>query len=172
MWVTPYVIQEVVLQYVKIDPLLKNNWTDSSGNKISFTEIVDEISGLDCEIYVGSDSNPSRLPIVLAVSIVIIKRGEFAKYFFYRLKPWESSKPSLRQRLQNEVEYSCYIANEIRELLPDREIIVHADVNSDFSTASGKFANSLKNFIVAFGFSANIKPKSWAASCVADRCAG
>ena len=160
------------MQYSKLQQLLEKEWTDSSGNKLTFFDIVDEISGLDCEIYVGSDSNPSRLPIVLAVSIVIIKRGEFAKYFFLRMKPWTERKPELRERLQDEVHCSCYVANEIRELLPSREIIVHADVNSDIKTASGKFAKSLKSYIMAYGFHAGIKPASWAASCVADKCAG
>ena len=160
------------MNYNDLSFLLTDNWTDSSDNKISFQSIIKEIEGLDCEIYVGADSNPARIPIVLAVSIVIIKRNEFAKYFFFRMKPWNDKKPQLRMRLQDEVVCSCYVANEIRENLPDREIVVHADVNPDQRTASGKFASSLKNYITAFGFPSNIKPMSWAASCVADKCAG
>lgn len=160
------------MNYSDLSVLNENEWTDSSGNKISFQSIVKEIDSLDCEIYVGADSNPARIPMVLAVSVVIIKRNEFARYFFFRMKPWDDRRPQLRMRLQDEVICSCYVASQIREMLPDREIIVHADINPDQRTASGKFANSLKNYITAFGFPSNIKPTSWAASCVADKCAG
>ena len=168
----PYVILEAVLQYNDLPSFLNRAWFCSSGNEISFKQILKEISEKECEIYVGADSNPSRLPIVMAVSIAIIKKGEFARYFYVRSKPWQNKKPALQQRLQDEVTLSCFIANEIREVLPDRKIVVHADINSDISTASGKFAKQLKSYITGYGFIATIKPSSWAASCIADKYAG
>jgi predicted RNase H-related nuclease YkuK (DUF458 family) len=160
---------EGVLQYNDLPTLLKQKWFCGSGYEIDFNNIIDHISKNQCDIYVGADSNPSRLPIIMAVSIAIIKQGEFARYFYIRFKPWKNQTPGLRQRLQDEVTLSCYIANEIREILPERKIIVHADINPDLKTASGKFSKQLKNYIVGYGFVAIIKPMSWAASCIADK---
>ena len=160
-----------MLQYSDLQQLLQKKWTCGSGDQITIKEILNTISKSDCEIYVGSDSNPSRLPFVLAVSIAIIKKNEFAKYYYVRLKPWDKNKPQLQQRLQDEVAASCFIASEIREFLPDRKIMVHADINPDNRTASGKYAKQLKNYITGYGFIPTIKPMSWAASCIADRCA-
>ena len=168
----PYVILEDVLLYNDLPKLLKGNWTCSSGKKIEFSDILEQISMLDCDIYVGADSIPSRLPFVMAVSIAVVKSGEYARYFYTRSKPWKNRKPELRQRLEDEVTFSCFVANEIREALPDRKIIVHADVNPDTRTASGKFAKQLEKYIIGYGFIATIKPLSWAASCIADKYAG
>jgi len=162
-----------VLQYNEMNTNLFNKrWTSSSDIKVDFQDIVDVISESNCEIYVGADSNPSRIPMILAVSIAIIKKGEFAKFYYLRLKPWKNTKPALQQRLQDEVSFSCCVANKIREHLPLREIIVHADINPDISTASGKYAKQLKNYISGYGFTAIIKPTSWAASSIADKFAG
>ena len=157
------------MQYSDLDVLLKKPWNNPDGKQFSIQEIFDVISKADCGIYVGSDSNPSRLPVVMATSIALWKRNEYAQYFYVKSKPWDDKKPTLQQRLQHEVVSACHIANEIRALFPDREIIVHADVNPDHKTASGKFAKQLKNYIIGYGFQATIKPMSWAASCIADK---
>ena len=161
-----------MLQYNDFKFLLQQKWTSSSEKKIDIEHIFKIISSSDCEIYVGSDTNPSRVPIILAASIAIIKKGEFAKFYYIKSKPWKSKKPTLQQRLQAEVAVSCYIANEIRERMPGREITVHADINPDQKTASGRYTKQLKNYITGYGFTPIIKPMSWAASCIADRYAG
>ena len=163
---------EDVLQYNKANEVLNKNWTTSSGVDISFCNIIKTISKSNCEIYVGADSNPSRIPMILAVSVAIIKKGEFAKFYYVRSKPWNDTKPALQQRLQDEVAVACCVADEIRKALPNREIVVHADINPDISTASGKYAKQLKSYITGFGFAATIKPTSWAASSIADKFAG
>lgn len=161
-----------MLQYNDLQFLHLKKWNSGSGHVIDFDEIIKQISDNDCDVFVGADSNPSRLPFVMAVSIAIIKKGEFAKYFYFKFEPWSKNKPSLQRRLQDEVVLSCYVANEIRSIVPNKNICVHADINPDSKTASGKFAKQLKNYIVGFGFPAEIKPMSWAASCIADKCAG
>jgi len=157
------------LQYNKIEDIVCKTWLTAGGEPINFAKILDTIKESDCEIYVGADSNPSRIPIVVATSIAIIKKKDFAKYFYIKSTPWNKSVPKLHERLQYEVMVACCVANKIREALPNRKIIVHADINSDTKTASGKYAIQLKNYIVGFGFTAIIKPMSWAASCIADK---
>ena len=157
------------MQYNDLDYLLEKQWNDPAGKKVTIADILKEISSTDCAVYVGSDTNPSRVPVVMATSIALWKRNEYAKYFYIRSRPWNDVKPSLQQRLQHEVVTACYIANQIRESFPNREIIVHADINPDFKTPSGKFAKQLKNYIIGYGFQATIKPMSWAASCIADK---
>lgn len=160
------------MQYNDLNLLLERSWSNPVDNEVSLEEIYKVISETDCSIYVGADSNPSRLPVVMATSIALWKKNEYARFFYIKSKPWNKNKPTLQQRLQGEVVTACFVANEIRTLFPDREIIVHADINPDHRTPSGKFAKQLQNYITGFGFQATIKPMSWAASCIADKYAG
>ena len=160
---------EGVLQYNKIEDIVHKTWYTAGGDPIDFTEILSTIKESDCKIYVGADSNPSRIPIALATSIAIIKKKDFAKYYYIKSTPWNKNVPKLHERLQYEVMVACCVANKIREVLPNRKITVHADINPDIKTASGKYAIQLKNYIIGFGFTAIIKPMSWAASCIADK---
>ncbi|MBC8408877.1 MAG: hypothetical protein H8E12_09185 [Rhodobacteraceae bacterium] len=157
------------MQYSEIESIVQKVWFTAAGEVISFMDILDIIKKNDCEIYVGADSNPARLPITVATSIAIIKKREFAKYYYTKSEPWSKSIPKLHERLQHEVMLACCVANKIREVLPNRKITVHADINPDSKTASGKYATQFKNYIVGFGFTAIIKPMSWAASCIADK---
>lgn len=160
------------MKYQQLTKELERNWITCSNNVIDFSEILNVISKSDCDIYVGADSNPSKIPHVLAVSIAIIKKGHFAKYFYVRLRPWSDKKPAIRSRLELEVVASCHVAMKIREKLPHREINVHADLNPSIETVSGKYSKQLKSLILSYGFLAEIKPDSWAASWLADRLAG
>ena len=144
-------------------------WFSSVGEEISIDDICKIILETDCDIYVGADSNPSKIPFVLAVSIAIIKKNKFSKYYYVKLKPWKDKKPGLQKRLYDEVLIACFVALKIRNRFPAKKIIVHADINPDFKTASGKYAKQLKNIIMAYGFDAIIKPESWAASSIADK---
>jgi predicted RNase H-related nuclease YkuK (DUF458 family) len=169
MYITVSQRLEGVLQYNEIEDIVNKVWFTAGGEVISFIEILDIIKESDCEIYVGADSNPSRIPIVVATSVAIIKKKDFAKYYYIKSKPWNRNVPKLHERLQHEVVVACCVANKIREVLPNRKIIVHADINPDTKTASGRYAAQLKNYIIGFGFTAIIKPMSWAASCIADK---
>ena len=160
------------MKYQEMVDRLEGIWITSSDTEISFDELLKTISKLDCEIYVGADSNPSRLPYILAVSIAIIKKNEFAKYFYVRWKPWGNEKPSIRDRLVSEVVTSCHVASRMKDVMPNRRINVHADVNPSLKTMSGKYSSELKSMIESYGFAAKIKPDSWAASWLADKLAG
>jgi predicted RNase H-related nuclease YkuK (DUF458 family) len=161
---------EGALQYKEIEYFFHNaKWKTSSGKVTTFEEIIDLIDGTNCDIYVGADSNPAKVPNILAASIAIVKKNEFARYFYCKNSPWKNRIPSLVERLNSEVVLSCYIAGKIRDHVPEYNIIVHADVNSNPLTPSGKYAIQFKRYIKAFGFDAFIKPLSWAASSIADK---
>jgi len=163
-------MQEAALQYKEIEGFFNSaQWKTCSGKVTTFTEIIELIQGTNCDIYVGTDSNPSRVPNILAASIAIVKKNEFARYFYCKNSPWKNKIPSLAERLNSEVVLSCYIAAKIREYVPEYNIIVHADVNPNPLTPSGKYAVQFKRYIKAFGFDAFIKPLSWAASSIADK---
>ena len=159
------------MRYQQLTEDLEGEWVTCSEKKINFDEILNVISKSDCDIYVGADSNPSKIPHILAVSVAIIKKGHFAKYFYVRLKPWNEKKPTIRSRLELEVIASCHVATKIREKIPGRDINVHADLNPSIETVSGKYSKQLKSLIISYGFLAKIKPDSWAASWLADRLA-
>ena len=114
-----------MLQYSDLEQLLTRSWSCPSGEQVDIDEIFDIISKADCNIYIGSDSNPSKLPVIMATSIALWKRNEHAQYFYIKSRPWMDKKPTLQQRLQHEVVSACHIANEIRSSFPNREIIVY-----------------------------------------------
>lgn len=158
------------MKYKEVENLIIGNWTDASGVKISIEDIVKLINDSGCDVYVGSDSNPARVPFVLAISIAIVKTGKFALYYYVRHKPWEDAKkPTIRERLEREVYSSCLTADMLRGKCPNVNIVVHADVNPAKESRSGKFATQLQNYIKGYGFEGYIKPDSWAASAIADK---
>ena len=105
---------EVALKYHEMVKKLNGAWISSSDVEVDFSEIIKMIKETNCEVYVGSDSNPSKIPHTLAVSIAVIKKRHFAKYFYVRWNPWGTKKPDMRTRLVDEVVTSCHVAMKIK----------------------------------------------------------
>ena len=155
-----------------IDNLIHSKWFNGVGDKsFSFNEVLSFVAteSETCEIYVGADSNPSKIPVIVAVTIALIRPSKGGNYYWSRTSFPQKNKISLYERLSEEAQLSCGIALKISEKCPQSKITVHLDVNNDKAFASGRYANQFVKLVKAFGFVPIIKPRSWAASSIADK---
>jgi len=155
-----------------MNTLVIGKWFNGVGNKsFSFNEVLKIVvaNSDSCEIYVGADSNPSKTPITIAVTIALITPNKGGNYYWARTNFGHKHKMELYERLSQEAQVSCGIALKINELCPDSKITIHLDVNNDKSFASGRYAQQFIKLVKAFGFIPIIKPRSWAASSIADK---
>ena len=160
-------------------------YNPTCGN-LNFNQVVREVFNyiseqkeLDYEIVVGCDSSSEKKPN-FPVALVILRKGFGGRFFLAKINYPESEKRfyTIRDRILEEVYLSCEIALLFKEALKQRtekkgELAnyqfeyIHADVGS-----SGKTKDMIKEvvgLIKSNGFSAKIKPESFAASIVADR---
>jgi predicted RNase H-related nuclease YkuK (DUF458 family) len=155
-----------------INTLINDEWFNGGGNKsFSFEDVLDAVvvGANSCEIYVGADSNPSKTPVVVAVTIALITPSKGGNYYWARTNFSKRTKIDLYERLFQEAQLSCGIALKISERCPETDITVHLDVNNNKEFASGRYAQQFIKLVKAFGFIPIIKPRSWAASSIADK---
>ena len=77
----------------------------------------------------------------------------------------------LRTRLLTEVQHSIDAFMSIEDVIGDRYLEVHLDVNPSPLHASNVVAREASGWITGMGLNARIKDESWAASTAADYCA-
>ena len=77
----------------------------------------------------------------------------------------------LRQRLMTEVQMSLDAFTEIEEVIGDRHLEIHLDVNSNPEHASNIVAKEAAGWVMGMGLTPRIKNDAWAASTAADYCA-
>jgi predicted RNase H-related nuclease YkuK (DUF458 family) len=155
------------------DDIDKTTWHRASNNsEISFDDIIKEIEAhRNHTIHVGTDSHHSRMlsrRFIFSTTICLYLEGKGGFYFFYRKTP-KIKYTSLAARLTAEVNRSVNVANQIQELISNRQISVHVDVNKDVKFKSGKFCPMFKSWVESLGFVYIPKPDSWASTGVADR---
>jgi predicted RNase H-related nuclease YkuK (DUF458 family) len=154
---------------------------------IKFSEVIEEVFKYIkespekfYEIVVGCDSSSDINP-AFPVALVILRKGNGGRFFLTKMKYPKSEKKKFydfHQRILQEVLFSCELALEFREIIKKRVEgsklnlkyqfeYIHADVGE-----SGRTKDMIKEvvgLIKSNGFTAKIKPESFAASIVADR---
>lgn len=153
------------------ESILKGSWINGDNGDLSFDDVLCEVgkNKNTCSIYVGTDSNPSKVPLVIAATVALIYPSNGGNYYWSRTTLERGRSINLYERLFCEVQVSCNIALKIKEKYPDIDITVHLDINSDSKYASGKYADQFTKLVRAFGFDPIVKPRSWAASSIADK---
>ena len=71
-------------------------------------------------------------------------------------------------QLLKETSDSIEIAMNIRNIISNANIEIHADVNSENNHNSNKYKNMVSGYITGCGFSVKVKPESFVASSIAD----
>ena len=148
-------------------------------------EIKNYLARVNGRVYIGCDSvlnrrfnlktqtyeNWARFAIVL---VVHIDNSRGCKIFSYveneRVYDAKMGKPT--QRLMTEVYKSvdCFMA--LSDILEDREVEIHLDVNSDERHASNAIAKQAIGYVKGMtNLDALIKPNAWAGSSSADHIA-
>ena len=142
-------------------------------DEVSYQDFLRELhqsnkDGLD--IYVGSDSQVLKDKISLVTCICFYKTGVPKNSIFYIKKRISKKRyPTLRARMLLEAYSSIEAAMEL-DPLTKGSLTVHLDVGEDFRrNKTAKFSRELQILVKAQGFGCEIKPNSWASSCVADK---
>jgi predicted RNase H-related nuclease YkuK (DUF458 family) len=76
----------------------------------------------------------------------------------------------MKPRLLTEVQYALEAYYAIEDIIDDRRLEIHIDVNPDPKYASNVVTNEALGWVRGLGLQARIKPDSFAATTAADHC--
>jgi hypothetical protein len=147
---------------------------------IGFGELADELisyikekENAEYKITVGTDS-PGTNKTFFVTAITVLRAGNGGRYFW--TKTGEIYCPTLYDRIYKEVMQSVTLTQELKSRLKDRlgeeffwddKIAIHIDAGRNGSTKD--FVDGVLGMVKGYGFEAEIKPKSFCASVVADK---
>ncbi|MEK7080292.1 MAG: ribonuclease H-like YkuK family protein [Patescibacteria group bacterium] len=163
-------------------------FSPSKGN-LDFDEVIKEIQGYIQEqpeffydIVVGCDSPSSDKPF-FPIAIVVLRTGAGGRFFLKKMHYPDNflkrfANINWKNRILQEVYLSCELALSLRETL-EKEFgkatptfnyqfqYIHADVGEQGKTK--EMVKEVVGLIKSNGFEPCIKPRSFAATVVADR---
>lgn len=167
---------------LKLD--MNTKFRDGSGHVMSFREMADKIINWigtqpdkDYVLAIGTDSQTyDAAKVVLAVTLHRLHNGGI---FFVRTMYHEPfRKGQLQYKLHTETEVSLNAADLLLEALLEKNfditaedshvhLTVHIDVGKKGPTRD--YIQELEGWVKAMGYDCEIKPKSYAASSIADK---
>ncbi len=118
-------------------------------------------------IYVGCDSRQVREKTVFVTVVVVHIDGCRGAKIFWRVEKVNRIR-SLRQRLMEEVSRAVFMALEIANVVGNRPFEVHLDINPNPEHHSSVILKEAVGYVLAQGLKPVVKPKSIAATTVAD----
>ena len=143
---------------------MQQNWKRGS-EEFNLNDLVDLLK--NCKsITIGSDSKYFRH--YTRYSTVICAIIDSGTTYWHRDTREYNMAGDIYTRIWAEVDRSMEIAFQVRDILPDIDIVVHCDINSDPRFGSHRFYDNAKGYVTGCGFEYVAKPYSWAASGVAD----
>ena len=139
-------------------------------------EIIDYLIDTPGNVYLGGDSQRfkrkgqwfAKFTVVL---IIHINNKAGGKIFHYtEVEPvYDQHKNKPRLRLMTEVRKIVDTYIEFGELLEDRNVEIHLDLNSDEKHASNIVVKEAMGYVRGMcGFDPLVKPDAWAAAHCAD----
>lgn len=158
------------------------NFISPTYGKMSFDQIinnlVDFVSKDPKEIYkliVGTDSEGKENPNFMTV-IVMQKKGKGGRFFYEKIKT--GKKYTLRTRIYEETMTSLLLAMKLRETLEKnlrkiqpqnyQNLEIHTDIGQIGKTK--EMIKEIVGMVKGNGFEVKIKPESFGATSIADRC--
>jgi len=146
---------------------------------INIDEVRDFIMSQSPEtkVYIGGDSERFLLgkdwyADYTLVVVVHINGNNGCKIFgeVQRERDWDQKRDRPRMRLMNEVYKIAELYTKIHDVLEDREVQVHLDINPDEMYGSSCVINEAVGYIKGMcNVVPMVKPKAFAASYAADR---
>lgn len=131
-------------------------------------------------IYIGCDSQIfyRNKKIVADYSIVIVLHKDSChgcKIFHNSFTKETYGDPSkndgsMENRLMMETQFALDAFYEIKDVIGNRHLEVHLDVNPDPMYKSNKVTSQALGWVRGMGLVAKIKPEAWAATHAADHC--
>ena len=136
-----------------------------------------ESQGPDTKIYIGGDSERFNLGNVwyadYTLAIVVHVNGNNGCKIFgevQRERDWDSKKDRPRMRLMNEVYKIAELYLKLQDVLEDRTVEVHLDINPNEMHGSSCVINEAIGYIKGMcNVVPLVKPQAFAASYAADR---
>lgn len=151
-------------------------------NQINLEEVKEYIESQSPEtkIYIGCDSERLRTNGIwfadyTLVIIVHINGKNGCKIFgqVERERDYDQNRSRPAQRLMMEVYKVAELYLKLSEVLEDRDVSVHLDINPDERHGSSCVISQAVGYIRGVcGVDPMVKPNSWAASFAADRYKG
>lgn len=122
-------------------------------------------------IYIGCDSRriPSKNKALFSTVVVLHKDSNKGCSVFHN----QVSMPDfghIRPRLMTEVQLALDAFYAIEDIIGDRRVEVHLDVNPDPIHASNVVTAEALGWVRSLGIIAKVKPDSFAATTAADHC--
>ena len=147
--------------------------------KIDIEEVREFIESQSAEtkIYIGADSERFKIgndwyaDYTLAI-VVHINGNNGCKIFgeVQRERDWDQKKDKPRLRLMNEVYKIAELYMKLHEVLEDRKVEIHLDINPDEVHGSSCVVKEAIGYITGMcNVIPLVKPKAFAASFAADR---
>lgn len=135
------------------------------------TQIVE--SPENSTVYIGADSkvySEAGIQMVMYVTVIILHLGSSKGAKLFKAFRTDRHFGQMRLRLMTEVFDAAAAAMEISDVLDDRPLEIHLDINTDQRFKSSAIMNEAKGYILGtLGFTPKLKPEAYAASHVADR---
>lgn len=136
-----------------------------------------QAQGPNTRIYIGGDSNRFKLDSMwyadYTLAIVVHINGNNGCKIFgevQRERDWDSKKDRPRMRLMTEVYKIAELYLTLQDVLEDREVSVHLDINPSELHVSSCVVNEAIGYIRGMcNVIPMVKPNAWAASYAADR---
>jgi predicted RNase H-related nuclease YkuK (DUF458 family) len=147
--------------------------------ELDIDEVKDYIKAQSPEtkVYLGADSERHKINgewfADYITAVVVHIDGEHGCKVFggvKRERDYDQKKNKPAMRLMNEVYSVAEIFEALKDVLEDRYVEVHLDLNPDLRYGSSCVVQQAVGYIKGVcGISPMIKPNSWAASHCADR---
>lgn len=136
-----------------------------------------DTQGPNTKIYIGGDSERFRLngqfyADYMLVIVVHIDGKHGCKVFgeVQRERDFDQKKNKPRMRLMNEVMKIAELYLKLADVLEDRDVQVHLDINPDERYGSNVIINEAIGYVKGMcNVTPIVKPNAWCASTVADR---
>ncbi|WP_124726305.1 ribonuclease H-like YkuK family protein [Staphylospora marina] len=133
-------------------------------------EYVGEEPGASYKVIIGTDSQTRENETVFVTAVIIRKLGKGAIFFYTKHR--HSPIHDLRWRIYRETEYSLKCTEMLKEhgffgFAADMPMEIHLDVGQQGDTRM--LIQEVVGWVTSVGYTAKIKPESYAASAVADR---
>lgn len=148
-------------------------------NKLDLDEVREfiENQSLETKIYIGCDSERVSVDNVwyadYALVIVVHKNGSSGGRIFgevIRERDYDKKHNKPKCRLMNEIYKISDLYLKLSDVLVDRKVQVHIDINPDENFGSSCVINEAIGYIKGTcNIIPIVKPDAWAASCCADR---
>lgn len=164
--------------------LINGHFFSPSKGNLSLEQVIKEIFGYmqdapeyKYEVIVGCDSPSSDKPF-FPIAVVVLRTGAGGRFFLKKMHYEDDFLKKMvfwKNRILQEVYLSCELALSLREVLEKENKLglkyqfqyIHADVGEVGKTK--EMVKEVVGLIKSNGFEPCIKPRSFAATVVADR---